>query len=282
MAAAAKKRNPRPERPVWAFGEPRVLVIPPEAHSYEGFRNWAMSERVPEKLRTTFVSGEISVEIDDENLLVVPSDAHTFSGFLKWAMAGALPEKLRVMYLDGEVTIDMTEESLQTHVAVKGAVYSTLFPIVTEEDFGEFYTDGTLVSNEAAGVSNNPDGVAVLLASIKANRVRFVQRKGVERAIEGSPDWILEIVSDSSEIKDTKKLRDAYHKAKIPEYWLIDARGDDIVFQILLWRKKGYVASSFRDGWGESKVFARQFRLTRKRNSRGAWIYTLKARRTGQ
>lgn len=280
VTAAAKKTAPR-ERPVWAFGD-RVLDIPPEAHTYEGFLDWVRSDDVPEKLRVTFASGEVSVEIDDSNLLVIPAQAHTYHGFLKWAMSGKLPEKLRVTFLDGEVTLDMTEESLQTHVAVKGAIYSTLFPIVTEEDLGEFYTDGTLVSNEAARVSNNPDGVAVLLETIKAKRVRFVQRKGVERAIEGSPDWVLEIVSESSVQKDTKKLRAAYHRARIPEYWVIDARGDDIVFQILLWRKKGYVASPFRDGWSESKVFARHFRLTRKRNSRGAWIYALRARRAGQ
>ena len=149
--------------------------------------------------------------------------------------------------------------------------------MVTDVD-GEFYTDGVLITNEDAGVSNNPDGVAVLPATIKARRVRFLRRKGMEMAIEGSPDWVMEIVSESSVRKDTKELRAAYHKARIPEYWLIDARDDDLSFQILHRRRKHYVAAPAQDGWIESKVFGKLFKLTRRRTARGAWIYSLQVK----
>src|SRR5262249_26589734 len=93
--------------------------------------------------------------------------------------------------------------------------------------------------------------------------------------LEGTPDWVLEIVSDSSVEKDTQELRSAYHRARIPEYWLIDARGDEIVFLILLRRRKGYAAAAVRDGWQRSKVFGRGFRLERERDEFGLWEYTL-------
>jgi Uma2 family endonuclease len=35
--------------------------------------------------------------------------------------------------------------------------------------------------------------------------------------LEGTPDWVLEVVSQSSVAKDTKWLRESYHKAGIPE-----------------------------------------------------------------
>jgi Uma2 family endonuclease len=86
-----------------------------------------------------------------------------------------------------------------------------------------------------------------------------------------SPDWVLEIVSNSSVAKDTRDLRQAYHRARIREYWLVDARGEDIHFQILHWRKTGYVAAPREAGWQRSRVFARWFQLTRCRDRRGGW-----------
>ena len=78
--------------------------------------------------------------------------------------------------------------------------------------------------------------------------------------------------------KDRDDLRQAYHKAEIREYWLIDARGEDIVFHILYWRKAGYEAAPSKDGWLTSRVFQRQFRLTRKLDRRGAWKYRLQVK----
>ena len=43
----------------------------------------------------------------------------------------------------------------------------------------------------------------------------------------------MEIVSDSSVVKDTRQLRQAYARAGVHEYWLVDARGEDLLFEIL-------------------------------------------------
>jgi len=42
-----------------------------------------------------------------------------------------------------------------------------------------------------------------------------------------------------------------------------------------MWRKTGYAATPHKDGWQNSKVFGRAFRLIRERNRRGAWNYSL-------
>src|SRR5262249_20384856 len=143
------------------------------------------------------------------------------------------------------------------------------------------YTDGVLITNEAAGVSNNPDASLLKKASLRARRVRVVPREGREGrflAIEGTPDWLLEVVSDSSGGKDTERLRLAYHRAGVSEYWLIDARGDEVIFQILYWRRTGYAAAPNRDGWQRSRIFDREFKLERQRDEFGLWQYTLLVR----
>ncbi len=172
----------------------------------------------------------------------------------------------------------MSQEELETHNIVKMEVSRVVLNLNREARWGKFYGDGVLVSNEAAGVSNNPDGTFVLGKSLRSGRVRFVPRVGEHGQyieIEGTPDWVMEVMSDSSVGKDTQKLRAAYHRAGIGEYWLIDARGEEIVFQILYWRKDGYRAAPVKDGWQRSRVFGRSFRLERQRDALGFWEYTL-------
>jgi Uma2 family endonuclease len=85
----------------------------------------------------------------------------------------------------------------------------------------------------------------------------------------------MEIVSKFSVQKDTKSLREKYHRAHIPEYWLIDARGDEIDFQILIWQESGYATSAGKGGWQMSPVFNRRFRLIRRKGRMNLWEYTL-------
>lgn len=104
------------------------------------------------------------------------------------------------------------------------------------------------------------------------------EKQGLHTALVGTPDWVCEIVSDSSVEKDTRVLREAYHAAGVPEYWLIDARGDEIDFQVLAHGPDGYSPVSPEGGWHRSAVFDLQFELTRHRDRVGWWQYDLKAR----
>jgi len=204
-----------------------------------------------------------------------PPKPSSLAGFRAWVLSESFPEKLKATFFDGEVFLDMSKEDIRTHAAVKTAVSGTLFILNQEIDFGDLYINGVLITNIAANVSNNPDAVAVFWNSLKSGRVRYVHRNGRELEIEGSPDWTMEIVSESSVFKDTELLRKAYHRARVREYWLIDARGEEIDCQILHWRKGGYVAAKVEDGWQLSRVFGRQFHLVRRPDRRGAWHYEL-------
>lgn len=214
--------------------------------------------------------------------IVIPPSAHTHAGFREWVKSDALPEKLRVTYVDQEIYLDMTKENIQFHAAVKAEICRVLLNLNRQTRRGKLYLDGVLISNTKAKVSNNPDAIFVSRESIEAGLVRFVpqpKEQDVYLEIEGRPDWVLEIVSKSSVYKDTKQLKRAYHKAGIPEYWLVDARGETISFQILHWSKRSYVTAPNKDGWQYSRVFDRWFRLTRERDDMGLWEYTLEMRR---
>jgi Uma2 family endonuclease len=89
---------------------------------------------------------------------------------------------------------------------------------------------------------------------------------------------VLEVVSDSSVRKDTQQLREGYWEAGIREYWLVDARKEPLVFDILRHTPKGYRPSPKKDGWIKSNVFGKTFRLIQETNESGDPEYTLEMR----
>ena len=208
----------------------------------------------------------------------IPASAATHAGFRAWATSDAFPEKLRASFINREIVIDMSPEELETHNKVKTTVVSAIDLLNQRLDLGELFSDRTLVTNPAAGLSTEPDGTFVTWASFEAGRVRLVPRQdrpGQYVELEGTPDWVLEVVSRWSVRKDTEWLRQSYHQAGIPEYWLIDAQFDEVSFQVLRRRRDRYVAVAPRGGWYRSTVFGRSFRLQRRKNRLGRWAYSL-------
>jgi Uma2 family endonuclease len=210
----------------------------------------------------------------------IPTGALTLAGFRAWVTSDQFPEKARTTYVDQEIYLDLSKEEITTHAAVKAAISQTLMNLVAELGDGRFFLDGVLISNVAADVSNNPDGVYLSFEGLREGRFRLVPGSSdtwrfVE--IEGTPDWVLEILSASSVEKDTVQLRRAYFQAGIPEYWLVDARGDEILFQILRPSDEGYAPVPVEDGWQASAVFKRSFRLERQQDAFG-WVYKLLVR----
>jgi Uma2 family endonuclease len=236
--------------------------------------------RTPRRRPPATTPPAVSV-VSDRYHLTVPPSAFTLSGFRAWVKADDFPECVRVTFIDGEIYLDMSNEELETHVAVKGEITRVLSTLVRNSKLGKYYGDGVLVTNEAANVSSNPDALFLSWEAIESKRVKLISRAGEEgqyTEIEGTPDWVLEVVSASSVRKDTRRLREAYHRAGIPEYWLIDARGQEIVFQVLHRRKNGYAAAPNREGWQRSRVFGQSFRLVREHDRAGMWEYTLETR----
>jgi hypothetical protein len=62
--------------------------------------------------------------------------------------------------------------------------------------------------------------------------------------------------------KDTQRLPAAYHAAGVPEFWLLDARGAVLVFQIQRRGERAYEpAAADREGYQHSSVLSAWYRL---------------------
>jgi Uma2 family endonuclease len=206
----------------------------------------------------------------------------TFDGFRVWARSDDFPERGRIAFVNQEIIVDMSAEELNKHAQPKAEISRVVMNLVVKHDRGKFFPDRTRVVHEEAGVSNEPDATFVTWESLQSGRVRLVPHEEEPDSyteLQGTPDWILEIVSDSSVNKDTVQLRAAYHRAGIPEYWLVDARGEQIDFQILWHGPQDYVPAPRRGASQESRVFGRLVRLLRKRDRMGFWHYELKLKR---
>jgi Uma2 family endonuclease len=195
--------------------------------------------------------------------------------FRRWARSPEFPERGRFSYLNGELWVDLSMEQLFSHNRVKPKFAAVLDGFVDAEELGYYFSDGTLISHPA-GLSTEPDGVFVSSQALETQRVRLVE--GTEEGyveLEGTPDMVLEVVSRYSVRKDTEVLRDLYWRAGISEYWLVDARGSALRFDMLRRGAKRYVATRTQNGWLRSVVFSRSFRLTQKLDSRGHPRYKL-------
>jgi Uma2 family endonuclease len=187
----------------------------------------------------------------------------TLEQFLEWRMSDACPERGRFAFFGNTLWVDLMSEQAYTHNRVKVAFTMTLERLSLEQDTGTYFADGMDLLNHAAGFATVPDGMYVLYDSFRSGRVvRQPNRHqvGVVR-LEGTPDMVLEVVSDSSEDKDYVTFEAKYHVAGIPEFWRVDARGE-LRFEILRREASGYVPTQQPDGWWRSEVFGRDFLLT--------------------
>ena len=98
------------------------------------------------------------------------------------------------------------------------------------------------------------------------------------RELEGSPDMVLEILSQSSVYKDTVVPVDLCWRADVTEYWLVDVRGERPQFDIFRRGATRYVATRKQAGWVKSNVFSNSFRLRQQADALGHPEYTLEVR----
>ncbi len=208
---------------------------------------------------------------------MVPQSALDHDGYRAWVKSDEYPERLRTTFVAGEVLVEMTPESLEKHGQVKLAMTTALAAFVAARDLGRVYPDRSLVTNEEAGLSCEPDLMFVSWETLEQGRVRFIERATGEDDIElvGSPDLVVEVVSDSSVRKDTRLLMNAYFAARVREYWLVDARGVDIRFDILRRGDGRFPDPGGTVGAQTSDVLGGHWELTRSRGRLGLFNYAL-------
>src|SRR5262245_59660085 len=164
----------------------------------------------------------------------VPDWVEDLESFSRWADSEEFPDEGRICFLGGEVWVDMSKEQVFTHNQVKTEYTYKLVGLTKRGKLGRYFGDGVRIRHPAADISSVPDGVIVSTTSLRTGLVRLVP--GADEGyveLEGSPDMALEVLSDSSVRKDTVRLRQLYWEAGIREYWLVDARREPIVFDIL-------------------------------------------------
>ncbi len=263
--------DPLPELP--------PIRLPVRVATLEGFHNWYVSGgRVPHA-RLSYCGGTIFVNLGPEEYMVcIPPGATTLKGFRAWAASEDFPRRGRISFLGDEIFIDMSPEGLENHNKVKEAITRGIGVLNADLDLGELYADRAAVVNARAGLATEPDATFVSYESSEKGRVHLRPARdfrGEFVEVQGTPDWVLEIVSPSSLQADTVEMRDLYYRAGIPEYWIVNALDERPVVQILTRSRKGYVAVRPRDGWYKSRVFPARFRLVRQRNRVGRWKYEL-------
>lgn len=213
-----------------------------------------------------------------EERIRIPDCVVDLESFRDWARSDDFPDLGRYSHLNGELWVDLMPEQLFTHNQVKVECGSVIFGLLKRDRRGRFFGDRTLVTNVEAGLSTEPDGTFVSFESLKQDRVRLVEGGDGFLELEGTPDMVLEVVSARSVRKDTVVLRELYWQAGIREYWLVDARGERLQFDILKRGRAGYVATRRQSGWLKSLVFGKSFRLTSHADELGHPEYKLSVR----
>ena len=209
----------------------------------------------------------------------VPGWVVDIESFRRWTDTDEFPERGSIWWLCGEVWADMSKEQIFSHLAAKMEFFRVLGNLAKGDCPGKVIPDGLLLSNTAADISGNPDATFISEATSKSNRVRLVAgKKGGYVEVQGTPDMVLEVVSDSSEDKDMVKLMAAYWKAQVPEYWLVDARGEQSKFDIWKLGPREYRRAASRYGWIASGVFGKSFRLASQTDRTGRKTFSLEVR----
>jgi Uma2 family endonuclease len=206
--------------------------------------------------------------------LEIPFEVQDLAAFRRWALSDDFPERGRIDFIDGSIEVRMSPEDYLTHGLPKSEIARVLSSLVKQKKLGHILTDCTRISSPAADLSVEPDIVFISYTSLKSGLARLVPvasgEPGHYREVEGACDVAVEIVSSSSEVKDTKRLPVAYFKAGVREFWLVDARGKKLMFQIHRRGKSGFVpVKPDTRGYQVSSVFDQRFRLKRSTDEQG-------------
>lgn len=219
---------------------------------------------------------------EEHGAITIPRSVVDVPSFWRWRDEAELPEKLKVHFLNGDVWVDSAMEELYSHSRVKTALGIVLGELIEGGGLGMYLGDGMALSNPAADLATEPDAMFLSNESLAAKRVwteAGKRRRADATRVVGTPDLVIEVVSPNTADKDTEWLMSAYHNAGIPEYWLIDARGEnDLRFDVFRRKPKEYVAARKVGGWVRSAALAKSFRLTRSETAHGYPRYALEVR----
>jgi len=212
--------------------------------------------------------------------IAIPGWVVDFESFRRWLHSADFPECGKISFINNVVWADLTMEEFYDHGEVIVEISRVLANLMKESQFGKFGKEGTRYSHLETNLSTEPDGIVFSHAALANGRVKFRGgKKGDKTELVGSPEIVIEVISKSSDLKDSEWLLAAYFDAGIEEYWLIDAREEDeIRFDVFKRNKKEFHESRKQQGWVKSGVLGKTFRLVQTEDAGGDPEYTLEVR----
>jgi Uma2 family endonuclease len=200
--------------------------------------------------------------------------------FQEWAESDRFPQRGRIDYIAGSIEVEMSPEDLYCHGTLTSELHAVVGTRVKRTRRGQTFVKQTRLVSPAGDLSVEPDILYVSFESLRSGRVvRRPKANDAERfiAFEGAADLAIEAVSDSSVGKDTKRLPLLYYRANVSEFWLVDARGENLLFEIYHRGPTAFgPASKDAEGYQYSAVLDCWYRLERYRDEVGDWAYELK------
>lgn len=212
--------------------------------------------------------------------IAIPMHIRTLADFRQWVHSDDFPDFGRIDFLGNRIEVDMSPEYFFLHGKPKSQMARVLGNWIEEHDLGHIAIDSTRISSPQAELSAEPDIVFLSYETLEQNRARLVPKSTGEAdrfvEVEGAVDLVVEIVSDSSVGKDTRRLPSAYFDAGVREFWLVDARRDALEFQIHHRGENEFQPAVVdADGFQLSVMFQHRFRLERQPHPRARWKYVL-------
>ena len=211
MSAVPQPRRPAAPRRLSSGDEGFVLHLPANAFTFDGFRRWVKSDERPDNVRHIREWGDIPRREQRGAVPARPGDCTHDRRLSRMGqvgrVAGEVARHLREWGDFSQHEQGRTGNAQQGQDGGDGGVLGNLDP---DAEAGTLYTEGVLISHEGSEVSNNPDGVYLGWEILEAGRVRLVPGKRLEGQfveMEGPPDWVMEVVSNSSVTKDTRTFR---------------------------------------------------------------------------
>lgn len=220
--------------------------------------------------------------LEDHREIEIPT-IHNLGEFRSWALSEAFPQQGRIDYVVGKIEVDLSSEDYYTHGTLKTCIAREISDRVEELDLGDTLIAETRISDVPAELSAEPDIVVITYQAFDEQRVKLISNRTGQQdrfvEVEGSPDLVVEIGSDSSVAKDTQRLSLAYFAAGVLEYWLIDARGSEISFKLLRRGAQAFEPTpADAQGYQRSDVLGADYLLERNRHQRGHWVYHLRSK----
>jgi Uma2 family endonuclease len=130
----------------------------------------------------------------------------------------ALPDDDGQLYeiIDGELFVNASP--VPRHQRIAGNLYVLLWPYVRQHDCGELFfapLDVVLSTHDVL----EPD-----LLYITKENARILTEKNVQ----GTPDFVVEILSESNRRKDEVLKLERYDRFGVAEYWIVDPKRDRV------------------------------------------------------